>query len=193
MEPFLHTAVEAGIAIFSGLAAWSNLSLRAGLDRMRAELTEARAKDREELKTWINGSFMRSATVEANLGGLRRRGADGPDRELAPVIAIALGKLTVAAAGTPTPITAAMILAAGDGRPPAGGVNKIEVWADPASTGTVYAVKGTTKIAALPKPSGAGVHWAAKAPEGGNTLNPLDFGIDAVTNGDGAFVTLWID
>jgi hypothetical protein len=73
MPEIIHAAIEAGIAITTALAAWSNINLRASHDRMRAELTEARGQDREELKRWINGSFMRSATVEAKLEALRDR------------------------------------------------------------------------------------------------------------------------
>lgn len=108
---------------------------------------------------------------------------------------IALGKVTAATAGTPTPITAAMITAAGGALPPNGGVARIEVWADPAMAGTTAYVKtGGTVIAALPKPSGGFVaHWDAKAPAGGNDIIPTQFAIDVATNGDGAYVSVWID
>lgn len=47
------------------------LRLRAEVADLRAELTTARAKDREELMAFMNGSFMRAAVVEAKLEAIK--------------------------------------------------------------------------------------------------------------------------
>lgn len=110
---------------------------------------------------------------------------------------LALGKVTVPTAGTPVQITAAMLTAAGDGRPPHGQISKIEVFADPAMTGTTAYVKLASNgaiIKALPKPaSGYVAYWRAEAPNGGNSIDPTLFAIDVATSGDGAYVSVWID
>jgi hypothetical protein len=107
--------------------------------------------------------------------------------------AIPLGLVTVTTAGTPTPITAAMVAAAGG--PANCQVAKIEAWAH-ANTGYVYvkdAVSGNV-IAPLPVPAnGNAAHWCSHAPAGGNTLLATRFALDVATSGDGAYVTLWVD
>jgi len=40
---------------------------------LRADLAERRERDREELRNWINGSFLRSAVAEAQLQALGER------------------------------------------------------------------------------------------------------------------------
>ncbi len=49
------------------ISSWSALAVKASMDRMRADMAEARAKDRDELREWINGSFMRAAVAESEL------------------------------------------------------------------------------------------------------------------------------
>ena len=111
------------------------------------------------------------------------------------MIAIALGNVAVPTPGTPVPITAALITAAGGVLPPSGGVSKIEICAVPGNTGVVT-VKNSAgvPIKGLPTPAnGNTACFCAHAAQGGNTLNPLAFALDAATANDGAHVTLWLD
>jgi hypothetical protein len=113
------------------------------------------------------------------------------------MLAIALGKITVATAGTPTPITLALITAAGGQLPPSNLVAGIDVCPDPGMSGTAAYVKAAASgktIKALLKPASGNVAcWCKRAPEGGNGLDPTQFAIDVATNGDGAFVTIWLE
>ncbi len=43
------------------------LHVKAELANLRADISRYRDEDREELRQWINGSFMRAATVQARL------------------------------------------------------------------------------------------------------------------------------
>jgi hypothetical protein len=113
--------------------------------------------------------------------------------------AIPLGLVTVTTAGTPVPITAAMITAAGDGRPPSGGVCKIDVYAQNGNAGIVFvkmynganpSVAVTVAPLLVPANGNTG-HFCLKGE--GNQLNPLSLAIDSASNGDGAFVTLWVE
>jgi len=111
--------------------------------------------------------------------------------------ALPLGLVTVTTAGTPTPITAALITAAGGSLPPSGGVHKIEVWAHNGNAGIVLvkaSAPGNTPVTVAPllvPANGVMGHWCLKT--AGNGINPLAFSIDVLTNGDGAFVTLWVE
>ena len=103
--------------------------------------------------------------------------------------AIPLGRINVPAAGTPVAISltdaqAAMLSAAGQ-------CSKVEVWPDPAATGKVYVKQGGVTLAALPKPTDHVAPWETPACCG-NRITPTVFQIDAATNNDGAFVTLWV-
>lgn len=61
-------AITAAVCAVAALASsWATLSLRATVESMRADHAEARARDREELIKWLNGSFMRAPVVEAEL------------------------------------------------------------------------------------------------------------------------------
>ena len=62
------TAVVCAIATLA--SSWSALSLRASLEKMRADFAESRSKDREDLREWINGSFMRTKLVQAELDAI---------------------------------------------------------------------------------------------------------------------------
>ena len=109
--------------------------------------------------------------------------------------AVPLGKVTVTTAGTPTPITAALITAAGNGLPPQGSVARIEFHADPAMVGTTVYVKNAagTVIAPLLKPANGVVGmYGVGCMSFGNAVNPLDFSVDVQTNGDGVYVTVWV-
>lgn len=108
---------------------------------------------------------------------------------------IALGKITVAVPGTPTPITAAMIAAAGGELPPSGGVAQIEVRSADGNAGATYVKHSSgAVIAPLLSPfNGQCPAWRARTPKGANTLNPLSFQIDADHAGDGAYVSIWVE
>jgi hypothetical protein len=107
------------------------------------------------------------------------------------MIAIPLGKIAVPTPGTPLALTLSGPQLAK--LTPSGQVRKIEAWADPADTGKVFVVYGGVKIAGLPAPSGGfAASWSTPdAP--GNTVNPLDFAVDAATATQGPFVTLWVE
>ena len=101
---------------------------------------------------------------------------------------IPLGLITVATAGTPVTISTSSTLL-----PPSGQVAKIEVWPNPAAAGKVYVKSGGVILAALPvAASGAVYPWATPEREF-DQITPGNFQIDAATNGDGAFVTLWVE
>ena len=74
---------------------------------------------------------------------------------------------------------------------PAGLCAKVEAFPDPAATGTVY-VKGGVTLAALPKATNVVQPWST-GDRDRNVINPLAYQIDAATNGDGAFVTVWVE
>ena len=103
---------------------------------------------------------------------------------------IPLGRVNVPSAGTPVPVSltaaqAAMLSAAGQ-------CAKVEVWPDPANTGTIDCKAGRGIIAPIPKPAnGYAASWCTPECDG-NRINPLVFSLDAGTNGDGGYVTLWV-
>jgi len=106
--------------------------------------------------------------------------------------AIPLGLVTVAAAGTPTPITAALITAAGGLLPPSSGVSRIDVHAHNGNAGVLFVkVNGVILDNLLTPANSVTAHWCLQAC--GNEINPLIFLLDVATNGDGAYVTLWIE
>ena len=102
---------------------------------------------------------------------------------------IALGLIVVPTAGVPVSLASASSKI-----PPSGQVFKIEIWPNPAAVGRVF-VKATTGgaiLAALP-PAATGAVYPWSSPEASdNSFTPSLFSLDAVTNGDGAFVSLWI-
>lgn len=71
------SAVEAITAMACAAAAmisgYSALTVKAAMEKLRADLAESRAKDRDELRSWINGSFLRAKVVEAELAGVDMR------------------------------------------------------------------------------------------------------------------------
>ncbi len=103
---------------------------------------------------------------------------------------IPLGKIAVPTAGTPVPIT---LTAAQQAMLSAAGLcAKVEVWPDANAAGNVFVKQNSVTLATLPKPSGVAFPWSTP-PCGGNTINPGAYQIDAATNGDGAFVTVWVE
>jgi hypothetical protein len=57
----------------------------------------------------------------------------------------------------------------------------------------VYVKQGGVTLAALPKPTGGyPLPWATPGCDR-NVLVPTVFALDAATNGDGAYVTLWVE
>lgn len=105
--------------------------------------------------------------------------------------AIPLGKISVPSAGTPVAITLTTAQAA---QLSTGGLcAKVEFQPDTGNTGTVTVKQGGVAIAPLPKPANGYVaSWSTPECDG-NRINPLTFALDAATNGDGAFVTLWVE
>jgi hypothetical protein len=106
------------------------------------------------------------------------------------MISIPLGRITVATAGTPVPVTLTSPQLA---KTQSGLVASIVASADPASAGNVFVKQAGSTIAAIPPPNGGHAeHW--ETPEcDGNAINPTVYSLDAATNGDGAFVTLWVE
>jgi len=105
--------------------------------------------------------------------------------------AIPLGRVTVPTAGTPVPISLTAVQAAQLSAN--GQCAKVEVWPDPAAAAAVYVKQGGTILAALPKPTG-GYPLPWSTPKcGRNRITPTAFALDAATNGDGAFVTIWVE
>lgn len=105
------------------------------------------------------------------------------------MLAIPLGRINVATAGIPLPVT--LTAAQQAMLSPAGLCAKVEVYPDPAASSTVYVKQAGVTLAALPKPSGVVMPWSTPDHDR-NIINPLTYQIDAATNGDGAFVTLWV-
>ena len=110
--------------------------------------------------------------------------------------ALPLGKITVATAGTPVPITNAMLTTAGDGRGPNGGVMSLEFWPVFGNTGRVLVKDLSTGnvIAELPTPAnGKAQKYRICGPDGGNVVYPTSFQVDVTTSGDAAYVTAWVE
>jgi hypothetical protein len=71
-------------------------------------------------------------------------------------------------------------------------VAKLEVWPNPSATGRIYIKRSGVTIAALPVPTGGyPVPWSSPDSDH-NTVQWAQFTLDAATNGDGAYVTLWV-
>jgi hypothetical protein len=106
------------------------------------------------------------------------------------MIAIPLGLVTVTTAGVPQPLilTAAQAaLLEGSGL-----CVKIEVWPNPSAAGKVYVKQNGVILATLPVVSGGyPIPWEVDG-DGSNCIKPTAFALDAATNGDGAYVTIWV-
>lgn len=71
------TAIQAlttiACACAAALCAYFSLAMRLEVAKLRAEMAGNRMQDREELRQWINGSFMRAATAQAKLDEMEHR------------------------------------------------------------------------------------------------------------------------
>ena len=105
---------------------------------------------------------------------------------------IPLGRVNVPSAGTPVPLSSVITQTQQALLSPAGLCAKVEAYPDPAATGTVYVKQAGVTLAALPKATNVVQPWST-GDRDRNVINPLAYQIDAVTNGDGAFVTLWVE
>jgi hypothetical protein len=109
------------------------------------------------------------------------------------VQAIPLGRVNVPNAGTPVALSSVMTAAQTAMLSTAGQCAKIEAWPDPAAAGKVFIKQGGVTLAALPVPSGGyPIPWSTPECDH-NCISPTAFQIDAATNGDGAFVTVWVE
>ena len=112
--------------------------------------------------------------------------------------AISLGRVTVPTAGTPVSLLSQMTTAQKAMLPPSQQVASITIWPDPAASGKVFVkCQGPGQpsgiIAALPQPTGGyPVPWTTPGDPSRNSINYSEFSLDAVTNGDGAYVTITV-
>jgi hypothetical protein len=106
------------------------------------------------------------------------------------MISIPLGRVNVPTAGTDAPLTlttaqAALLSARGL-------CAKVEVWPDPANATALLVRQSGVTLASLLKPaSGYADAWSTPEVDK-NCIDPLQYTLGAATNGDGAFVTLWV-
>ena len=107
------------------------------------------------------------------------------------MLAIPLGRINVPAAGTPVALSLTTAQSALLNL--SGNCAMIEVWPDSGNTGTVYVKNGGVIIAPLPTAASRSI-YAWRSPDNTeNRLNPLLYQVDAATNNDGAYVTLWVE
>jgi hypothetical protein len=52
---------------------WNNKNMRLQIEKLRGHISEARRQDREEMRDWINGSFMRSREAIQRMEGHESR------------------------------------------------------------------------------------------------------------------------
>ena len=113
--------------------------------------------------------------------------------------AIVLGRVNVPTAGTPVLFSNVLTAVQKAMLPPSAQVASITVWPDPAAVGKVLVKcqapgQPIAIIAALPVPTGGyPVPWQSNGDCSRNSINYAQFSLDAITNNDGAFVTLWIE
>lgn len=73
----LPSVLSTGIAVVSVFITQFNRSMmqsvKLEIAQLRLEMAETRSKDRDDLRSWINGSFLRAREVEAKFEGLDRR------------------------------------------------------------------------------------------------------------------------
>lgn len=109
------------------------------------------------------------------------------------MIAIPLGRINVPTAGTDVPIT--LTADQLSKLPPNACVTRVDVWPDVSNAGTALLVRrGGVTLAQLPKTGTTGYAEPWNTPECcGNRIDPTAFALGAATNGDGGFVTLWVE
>ena len=64
---------EVFMALVGGASSIISLSIALNVANLRTEIEKSRSRDNEELRKWINGSFMRSAVVGVKLEEIDRR------------------------------------------------------------------------------------------------------------------------
>lgn len=113
--------------------------------------------------------------------------------------AIVLGRVNVPTAGTPVLLSALLTPAQLAMLPPSGQVAQVDVWPDPAAVGRVFIKcqppgQPLSIAAVLPVVSGGyPVPWSTSGDTSRNGIAFRQYSLDAITNGDGAFVTLWVE
>ena len=70
MAETVLTALAGGAGL---LSLYVGLTVRAAVADLKAAIAEQRMQDREEMRSWINGSFMRAGVAEARIESLTRR------------------------------------------------------------------------------------------------------------------------
>jgi uncharacterized protein YwgA len=75
MRPEAYVSALASILglVASGFIGYLNLKVRADVSEWKNDAYQTRDKDRDELKAWINGSFMRSKEVAVVMDSYNRR------------------------------------------------------------------------------------------------------------------------
>lgn len=69
----IEAITAAACAVAALISGYATLTIHAAMERLRADLAEARAREREELRQWINGSFMRANLVETRIKAVESR------------------------------------------------------------------------------------------------------------------------
>jgi hypothetical protein len=75
MRPEAYISALASILglVASGFIGYLNVKVRADVGEWKADAYRTRDNDRDELKAWINGSFMRSKEVAVVMDSYNRR------------------------------------------------------------------------------------------------------------------------
>ena len=67
------TILAVVLAIASGLNLFIGLRISVEIGRLRTEIEKGRAEDKDEMREWINGCFLRAKEARAELRGLDLR------------------------------------------------------------------------------------------------------------------------
>lgn len=68
----IGTIASIGALVVSALLAYLSKATLADLNKLRAEIAEARLQDTIQTRAWINGSFMKASDVRAELVEMSR-------------------------------------------------------------------------------------------------------------------------
>ena len=68
-----HAITAVASALAALVCAYFSLVVRGEVAKLRAEIAESRMRDREDLRQWINGSFMRARETQAKLDEMEHR------------------------------------------------------------------------------------------------------------------------